>query len=75
MVKKKILSGKIVRITGLHALVVIENFLLHPVYGKYVRRKLKFRVKLDAKKSYNVGDMINFCITRPLSKKVFCQEV
>jgi small subunit ribosomal protein S17 len=47
--------------------VSIERLVKHPVYGRYVRRRTKFKVH-DEKNACKVGDVIRFMETRPLSK-------
>jgi small subunit ribosomal protein S17 len=47
--------------------VMIERLVPHPVYGRYVRRRKKFKVH-DEKNECRVGDVIRFMETRPLSK-------
>ena len=47
--------------------VSIERLVKHPVYGRYVRRRTKFKVH-DEKNECHVGDTIRFMETRPISK-------
>ncbi len=47
--------------------VVIERLVKHPLVGRYVRRRSKFKVH-DEKNECRVGDVIRFMETRPLSK-------
>jgi small subunit ribosomal protein S17 len=47
--------------------VVIERLVKHPLVGRYVRRRSKFKVH-DEKNECRVGDLIRFMETRPLSK-------
>ena len=47
--------------------VSIERLVKHPTYGRYVRRRSKFKVH-DEKNECRVGDVIRFMETRPLSK-------
>jgi small subunit ribosomal protein S17 len=49
------------------AVVSIERLVKHPTYGRYVRRRNKFKVH-DEKNECRVGDIIRFMETRPLSK-------
>jgi small subunit ribosomal protein S17 len=39
----------------------------HPFYGRYVRRRNKFKVH-DANNECRIGDVVRFMETRPLSK-------
>jgi small subunit ribosomal protein S17 len=48
--------------------VTIEMLVKHPEYGKYVRRRSRFKVH-DEKDECKVGDVIRFMETRPLSKQ------
>jgi small subunit ribosomal protein S17 len=47
--------------------VTIERLVKHEEYGKYVRRRSRFKVH-DEKNECKVGDVIRFMETRPLSK-------
>lgn len=47
--------------------VAIERLVKHEEYGKYVRRRSRFKVH-DEKNECKVGDVIRFMETRPLSK-------
>jgi small subunit ribosomal protein S17 len=47
--------------------VAIERLVPHSMYGRYVRRRTKFKVH-DEKNECRVGDTIRFMETRPLSK-------
>ena len=46
----------------------IERLVKHAEYGKYVRRRNKFKVH-DEKNECKVGDVVRFIETRPLSKE------
>ena len=39
----------------------------HPTYGRYVRRRAKFKVH-DEKNECKIGDLVRFMETRPISK-------
>jgi small subunit ribosomal protein S17 len=47
--------------------VQIERLVKHPVYKRYVRRRKRFKVH-DEKNECQIGDLISFMDTRPLSK-------
>ena len=47
--------------------VSIERRVKHPQYGRYVRRRAKFKVH-DEKNECRIGDTVRFMETRPLSK-------
>jgi small subunit ribosomal protein S17 len=47
--------------------VMVERRLMHPIYGKFVKRSKKFFAH-DEENSCNVGDVVRIMETRPLSK-------
>jgi small subunit ribosomal protein S17 len=47
--------------------VSIERLVKHPQYGRYVRRRSKFKVH-DEKNECRLGDTVRFMETRPISK-------
>jgi small subunit ribosomal protein S17 len=47
--------------------VEIERLVQHALYGRYVRRRSKFKVH-DQNNECRVGDVIRFMETRPMSK-------
>ncbi len=49
------------------AVVEIERLVEHPFYGRYVRRRNKFKIH-DANNECRIGDVVRFMETRPLSK-------
>jgi small subunit ribosomal protein S17 len=49
------------------AVVSIERLVKHPQYGRYVRRREKFKVH-DEQNQCHVGDLIRFMETRRVSK-------
>jgi len=66
--RRKIRLGKVVSDRMDKTVVVsIERLVKHPTYGRYVRRRNKFKVH-DEKNECRVGDTIRFMETRPLSK-------
>jgi small subunit ribosomal protein S17 len=66
--RRKIRVGKVVSDRmDKTAVVSIERLVKHPIYGRYVRRRNKFKVH-DEKNECRVGDVIRFMETRPLSK-------
>lgn len=66
--RRKLRSGKVVSDRMDKTLVVsIERLVKHPVYGRYVRKRSKFKVH-DEKNECRIGDVIRFMETRPLSK-------
>ena len=66
--RRKIRTGKVVSDRMEKTVVVsIERLVRHETYGRYVRRRTKFKVH-DEKNECRVGDVIRFMETRPLSK-------
>ena len=66
--RRKMRVGKVVSDRMEKTIVVsIERLVKHPVVGRYVRRRTKFKVH-DEKNECRVGDVIRFMETRPLSK-------
>jgi small subunit ribosomal protein S17 len=47
--------------------VKVERRLMHPIYGKFVKRSKKFFAH-DEANTCNVGDLVRIMETRPLSK-------
>ncbi len=45
----------------------VEKSLLHPKYGKYVKKSKKYFAH-DEKNECNIGDLVRIMETRPLSK-------
>ncbi len=48
--------------------VVVERKIMHPIYGKYLKKSKKFTAH-DEKNECNEGDTVRIVETRPLSKK------
>jgi len=66
--RRKSRVGKVVSDRMEKTVVVsIERLVKHPTYGRFVRRRTKFKVH-DEKNECRVGDVIRFMETRPLSK-------
>ena len=66
--RRKLRSGKVVSDRMDKTVVVsIERLVKHPTYGRYVRKRSKFKVH-DEKNECRIGDTIRFMETRPLSK-------
>jgi len=67
--RRKVMTGTVVSDAMQKTVVVtIETLVKHPEYGKYVRRRSRFKVH-DEKDECKVGDVIRFMETRPLSKQ------
>lgn len=47
--------------------VAIEDHVKHPLYGKIVKKTVKFKAH-DEKDECNIGDTVKIMETRPLSK-------
>jgi len=66
--RRKVRTGKVVNDRMDKTVVVmIERLVKHPIYGRYVRQRAKFKVH-DEKNECKTGDTIRFMETRPLSK-------
>ncbi len=65
---RKMLIGSIVGNKMDKTVVVsVERLIKHPVYGKYVKRRVKY-VAHDEKNECGAGDKVAMIETRPLSK-------
>ena len=49
------------------AVVSIERLVKHTTYGRYVRRRTKFKMH-DENNECRIGDTVRFMETRPISK-------
>ena len=49
------------------AVVAVEDFVRHSLYGKAVKRTKKFKIH-DENNECNIGDKVRIMETRPLSK-------
>ena len=47
--------------------VAIEDHVKHPLYGKIVKKTVKFKAH-DEKNECNIGDTVKIMETRPISK-------
>ena len=66
--RRKSRVGKVVSDRMDKTIVVsIERLVKHPQYGRYVRRRSKFKVH-DEKNECRIGDTVRFMETRPISK-------
>ena len=62
--RRKVRVGKVVSDRmDKTAVVSIERLVKHPTYGRYVRRRTKFKVH-DEKNECHVGDVVRFKIGR-----------
>ena len=59
-----VISGKMEKTV----VVVIERLKKHPLYGKYIKRRVKYMVH-DEKGVAKLGDKVTIVETRPLSKR------
>ena len=67
--RRKMRVGKVVSDRMDKTIVVsIERLVKHETYGRYVRRRTKFKVH-DEKNECRIGDVIRFMETRPMSKE------
>lgn len=49
------------------AVVAIERFVKHPIYGKFIKRTTKLHIH-DENNECGIGDIIDIRETRPVSK-------
>jgi len=47
--------------------VLVERFVKHPVYGKYIKRSTKLMAH-DEQNQCNEGDLVSIASCRPMSK-------
>lgn len=66
--RRKVRMGKVVSDRmDKTAVVIIERLVKHETYGRYVRRRTKYKVH-DENNECRVGDVVRFMETRPISK-------
>jgi len=66
--RRKIRVGRVVSDRMQKTVVVqIERLVQHTLYGRYIRRRSKFKVH-DQNDECRIGDVIRFMETRPMSK-------
>jgi len=66
--QRKIISGIVVSSRmDKTAVVQVQRRFAHPVYKKYVSKRVKYKVH-DEKNDLNIGDTVRIVETRPLSK-------
>jgi len=66
--QRKIISGTVVsNRMDKTAVVQVQRRFAHPVYKKYVSKRVKYKVH-DEKNDLNIGDTVRIVETRPLSK-------
>jgi small subunit ribosomal protein S17 len=66
--RRKVMLGKVVSNSMQKTAVVqIERLVRHPEYGKYIRKRSRYKVH-DEKNECQVGDVIRFMETRRLSR-------
>lgn len=65
---KRVLVGRVVSDKMMKSVVVqVENYIKHPVYGKYVVKSHKYTAH-DESNEVQVGDLVEICEGRPISK-------
>ena len=65
----KTLSGTVVSDKMKDTIVVlVERYEKHPRYGKFIRKRKKFKVH-DAGNTAKIGDKVQIIETRPISKE------
>ena len=66
--QRKSLAGVVVSDKMDKTIVVqIEQTVMHPIYKKYVRRRLKYKAH-DEANTARMGDTVEIAFTRPMSK-------
>jgi small subunit ribosomal protein S17 len=66
--KKRTLTGRVVsNKMDKTVVVLIENRVKHPLYGKYVVRSKKYHAH-DESNQYNEGDTVEIQESRPISR-------
>ena len=64
----KTLRGKVVsHKTDKTAVVLVERYVKHPKYGKYMRKQKRYKAH-DAENVYKEGDAVIIRETKPISK-------
>lgn len=65
---KKVKTGTVVNNKmGKTVMVLVERLIKHPLYGKYVKRQVKYMAH-DEKAECKEGDKVKILETRPISK-------
>lgn len=63
----KLLIGKVASNKNKNTIVVeVERFFKHPIYEKRIRRTKRFQVHTEG--THNIGEVVRFVSTRPISK-------
>ena len=67
--RQRVERGVVVSKSGDKSIVVqIDYRVKHPKYGKYLKRRTKLGVH-DEKNAAGVGDIVQICECRPISKR------
>lgn len=61
--KGRVISNKMQK----SAVVGIERFIKHAIYGKFIKRTTKFHIH-DEKNECTIGDLVEIRESRPISK-------
>ena len=65
---KRVLVGKVTSAKMQKTIVVeVVRSVKHPVYGKYVRRRKKYKAH-DETQQYTVGDVVEIRESKPMSR-------
>lgn len=65
---RRVLTGTVVSDKGNKTVVVrVERSVLHPLYGKRIRRHEKYHAH-DEANQFKVGDVVKIVESRPISK-------
>ena len=66
---RKVRSGRVISDKmDKTVIVAIENKVRHPLYGRIIRRTMKFKVH-DESNNIGVGDLVEIMETRPISRE------
>jgi small subunit ribosomal protein S17 len=66
---RKVRSGRVISDKmDKTVIVAIENKVRHPLYGRIIRRTMKFKVH-DESNDIGVGDLVEIMETRPVSRE------
>ncbi|VFP88708.1 30S ribosomal protein S17 [Buchnera aphidicola (Cinara piceae)] len=66
--KKNILQGRVISNKMQKSIIIVVNRRIkHSIYGKFIKKRTKLCVH-DEKNICNIGDLVEICECRPISK-------